>query len=357
MRRLLSKALLSVVIFMLPVLGVSGLVTGASKIKFVPGDKVLFATDFKQCPIGEVPEGFDKIDGVGECVRYNDRIWYAPSSDVKTRLSKKLDLGAGDFSIEFTALRNHGERKLVLELYKESPKGWDRERLHRSVTYSTKFCEIEMEKMGVLKRERGCDERALHFALQVRRCQLRLYLNGKRLAATAWSMKKGEKVSGFSLYFDGFDGKPYGVLVTDVKAAKYTRKEAKPTPEKLGIDVTKTREGMKLTVPERVLFDFNKFILKPEAKETLSVVGDFIREHPAKRIIVTGYTDNIGSDAYNLKLSLQRAQSVADDLIYCEKIDPGLFKIVGRGKADPIAPNTTDEGRAKNRRVEIRLIR
>ena len=190
----------------------------------------------------------------------------------------------------------------------------------------------------------------------MRRHQLRLYLNGKRLASTAWPLKEGEKVSGFSLYFDGFEGKPYGVLVSDLNVARYSNEEAKPTPEKLGIGVKKTKEGMKLTVPEKVLFDFNRFTLKPEAKEALSVVGDIIREHPAKQIVVTGYTDNVGSDAYNLKLSLQRAQSVADYLIYCEKMKPGLFTITGKGKTNPVASNATEEGRAKNRRVEIRLI-
>ncbi|HHD77397.1 MAG TPA: OmpA family protein, partial [Campylobacteraceae bacterium] len=126
---------------------------------------------------------------------------------------------------------------------------------------------------------------------------------------------------------------------------------------KLGISVNKNKEGMKLTVPEKVLFDFNKFILKPEAKIALSVVADIIRENPARKIVVTGYTDNIGSDAYNLRLSLQRAQSVADYMIYCEKINPKRFKIVGKGKENPVASNATEEGRAKNRRVEIELVR
>ena len=153
------------------------------------------------------------------------------------------------------------------------------------------------------------------------------------------------------------DARAYDTLISSIKVTKYTEGEPKPTPEKLGIGMKKTKEGMKLTIPEKILFDFNRFILKPEAKEALSVIGDIIRENKAGNIIVTGYTDNIGSDAYNLKLSLQRAQSVADYLIYCEKANPKLFEIEGKGKADPVTPNSTEEGRAKNRRVEIRLIK
>ena len=98
-----------------------------------------------------------------------------------------------------------------------------------------------------------------------------------------------------------------------------------------------TKTGAELMIPEKVLFDFNKFVLKPEAKEALDVVADVIKDGNYKMVEVIGYTDNIGSDEYNLKLSLQRAQSVADYLMYCENIDPGKIKIEGKGKADPIA--------------------
>jgi outer membrane protein OmpA-like peptidoglycan-associated protein len=113
---------------------------------------------------------------------------------------------------------------------------------------------------------------------------------------------------------------------------------------------------MKLTVPERVLFDFNQFLLKPEAREALAVIADLVREKGARKIKVTGYTDNVGSAAYNLRLSLQRAQSVADYLIYCHKLAPRRFVIEGKGEADPVADNATEAGRARNRRVEIELL-
>jgi outer membrane protein OmpA-like peptidoglycan-associated protein len=181
-------------------------------------------------------------------------------------------------------------------------------------------------------------------------------MDGKRQISIPFTLKDGDVVGGFGLMWM-HDTNAYGLLVTDLKVAKYTQKEAKPTPEKLGIDIKKTPKGTKLTVPERVLFDFNAFILKPEAKDALSAVGDIIRETPAKKIVVTGHTDNVGSESYNMRLSLQRAQSVADYLIYCEKVDPRLFEIVGKGESEPIADNATEEGRAKNRRVEIELVK
>ncbi|WP_201352332.1 OmpA family protein [Hydrogenimonas urashimensis] len=334
-----------------------GLVTGAEKYaKFESGDKILFRTDFRQCPVGEIPEGFDEIKGAVECVKYNDHIWVAPSAQAPFSLLKKIDLGREDFSIEFTVMRYQGGGDFYFEMLTK-----DKDKMKSvgpKLYYAMQYCEIHLKGIGQLAMIRPCEKKPMHFAIQVRRHQMRLYLNGKRLTSIPWKVKENETVQGFLLSRrGGYAPKPYDTLITDIKVAKYTKKEAKPTPEKLGISVQKTKEGMKLTVPAKVLFDFNKFILKPEAKKALSLLGDIIRENPAKKIVVTGYTDNVGSDTYNLKLSLQRAQSVADYLIYCEKVNPELFKIEGKGKANPVASNATEEGRAKNRRVEIRLIK
>ncbi|BDY12847.1 OmpA family protein [Hydrogenimonas cancrithermarum] len=348
---------------LLPVLLVAGgLVTGKTKYtKFEPGDKVLFETDFRDCPVGEFPEGFDKFEKAVECVKFDDHIWIAPSTDNGMRLWKKLALGGNDFSIEYDLLLNPESKKGINPKVKmrlltqgKSEKEWDREaHPHIDEPYDLTFYgdRIQFGQVGKLMDVRHPSVKKLHFALQVRRHQYRVFVDGKRLASIPFQAK----AHGFEFVF--WDMPAYGALLSNIRVARYTKKEAKPTPEKLGIGVKKTKEGMKLTVPEKVLFGFNEFILKPEAKEALSVVGDIIRENPAKKLIVTGYTDNVGSDAYNLKLSLQRAQSVADYLIYCEKVDSKLFEIVGKGKADPIADNATEAGRAKNRRVEIRIVK
>jgi outer membrane protein OmpA-like peptidoglycan-associated protein len=328
----------------------AGLVTGKTKyVKFEPGDRVLFETDFRNCPVGELPEGFDGYDKPLECVRYDDHIWVAPSTSNGMKIWKKLPIGKEDFSVEYDLLLNPEKRKGAYPKVAFHPmieKGGDYLGKYDAVCYGDRVRLGGLEHLmdfGAPKAKR------LHFAIQVRRHQYRLFVNGKRLASVPFD----KSVEG--VLFRMWETPAYGALLTNLRVAAYTKKEARPTPEKLGIDVRKTGRGMMLTVPERVLFDFNKFLLKPEAEKALSVVGDFIREHPAKTIIVTGHTDNVGGEAYNLKLSLQRAQSVADYLIYCEKIDPKLFKIVGKGESEPIADNATEEGRAKNRRVEIEL--
>jgi outer membrane protein OmpA-like peptidoglycan-associated protein len=101
-----------------------------------------------------------------------------------------------------------------------------------------------------------------------------------------------------------------------------------------------------------VLFDFNKASLKPESDPVLQRVLAFLQKDPSLKLEVQGHTDNVGGDDYNLKLSDARSKSVLTWLTqHGIKADRLSFK--GYGKTRPVATNDTDEGRAKNRRVEI----
>jgi len=101
-----------------------------------------------------------------------------------------------------------------------------------------------------------------------------------------------------------------------------------------------------------VLFDFAKSTLKPESDAILGKVAEALAADPALKLEVEGHTDNVGSDAYNDKLSLARAKSVVKWL-EDHGVDGKRLKAHGYGKTRPIADNDTDEGRAKNRRVEL----
>jgi len=104
----------------------------------------------------------------------------------------------------------------------------------------------------------------------------------------------------------------------------------------------------------KVLFDFNKSVLKPEARAQLAGVLQALKEQPSLQVQVVGHTDGVGSDAYNMKLSQRRAESVADFLIKNGSRKENL-QVDWKGKREPIASNANAEGRAQNRRVEITL--
>lgn len=106
---------------------------------------------------------------------------------------------------------------------------------------------------------------------------------------------------------------------------------------------------------EKVFFDFDKDVVRPEAEKVLDVIAQNMKKDvPDANLLVLGHTDAIGTDAYNLGLSKRRAITVLSGLI-SRGVKPVQLATVAIGKHQPIAPNNTDEGRARNRRVEFMI--
>jgi outer membrane protein OmpA-like peptidoglycan-associated protein len=99
-------------------------------------------------------------------------------------------------------------------------------------------------------------------------------------------------------------------------------------------------------------FDFNKSTLTPAGRAKVADAAQVLKNNPTIHVEVAGYTDSIGSEAYNLKLSERRATTVRDELVK-DGISASRMTIRGYGKSHPIADNKTAEGRARNRRVEL----
>jgi outer membrane protein OmpA-like peptidoglycan-associated protein len=106
---------------------------------------------------------------------------------------------------------------------------------------------------------------------------------------------------------------------------------------------------------KNIFFDTNKYELEPESRSELQKLIEFLTLNPTIHIEVSGHTDNVGNDEVNQKLSEGRAKSVYDYLVN-HKVDPARLVYKGYGKTQPIAPNATEEDRAKNRRTEFKII-
>ena len=125
----------------------------------------------------------------------------------------------------------------------------------------------------------------------------------------------------------------------------------------LGAKVSETE--VQIELPGDVLFDFDKWNIRPDAEESMKKVGDIIKAYKNPQVIISGHTDSKGSGEYNLGLSQKRANSVKNWLVEKAGIEPDIMKTIGSGESKPVAANTnpdgTDnlEGRQKNRRVEI----
>ena len=133
-------------------------------------------------------------------------------------------------------------------------------------------------------------------------------------------------------------------------------KQAKEIKETLpGAEVERVGEGIKVTLNENTVnFDFNSANLTTLAKSNLDKLVTVLKNNPDTNINIYGHTDSIGTDAVNLRISSQRAAAVKNYFV-ANGISASRMFTEGLGKSSPIASNDTDEGRAKNRRVEFAI--
>lgn len=121
-----------------------------------------------------------------------------------------------------------------------------------------------------------------------------------------------------------------------------------------GIEVQREGDQIALKLPSGISFDFNSAAIRPEFKPALDQVAQTLASYQSTFVDVTGHTDSIGSVQVNQRLSEQRAESVAN-YFALQGVNRARIATRGYGKTMPIATNDTEEGRAQNRRVEIKL--
>lgn len=122
-----------------------------------------------------------------------------------------------------------------------------------------------------------------------------------------------------------------------------------------GATVERIGEGIKITFDSGILFAVDRSELQPAAQQNLTDLAVILNKYADTAILIEGHTDSSGSDDYNLGLSRNRAQAVANHLEGLQVL-PTRFTIMGYGESQPVADNATAEGRAANRRVELAIM-
>ncbi len=132
--------------------------------------------------------------------------------------------------------------------------------------------------------------------------------------------------------------------------------EAKPAPAPAPAPTPAAAPtSEKVTFAADAFFDFDKAVLKPDGKAKLDDLASKLKGMNLEVVIAVGHTDSIGSDAYNQKLSVRRAEAVKGYLV-SKGVEANRVYTEGKGKKQPVADNKTSAGRAKNRRVEIEVV-
>jgi outer membrane protein OmpA-like peptidoglycan-associated protein len=135
----------------------------------------------------------------------------------------------------------------------------------------------------------------------------------------------------------------------------YMDREAKELDSQLkDAKVERVGQGIKITFDSGILFDFDSSDLRQASKDNIGNLADVLQKYENTKILSAGYTDSKGAEDYNKKLSLRRAKSVARYTAE-QGIDAQRMIIKGYGESNPVADNSTEAGRQKNRRVEIAI--
>ncbi|WP_317107535.1 OmpA family protein [Chroococcidiopsis sp. SAG 2025] len=155
-----------------------------------------------------------------------------------------------------------------------------------------------------------------------------------------------------------------GASVTQLEVVQSTQATQTAVQKALtDLKAQETSTGIRINLPENVLFDFDKSNIRPSAKPTLQKLSLLLKNYAKAPVTVNGYTDSKGSDAYNQVISQKRAEAVKNYLAQNFNINNSRMTAKGWGEKQPIAPNTKSngadnpEGRQKNRRVEVIISR
>ena len=119
-------------------------------------------------------------------------------------------------------------------------------------------------------------------------------------------------------------------------------------------ETKRTENGVLVQMKNDILFDTDSAVLKPEAVEQISKVGDVIAKYSDDRVRVEGHTDSTGAGEHNEELSRRRAQAVRDVLV-SRGVTEKQMLVLGLGETKPVADNKTPAGRSQNRRVELHI--
>ncbi len=340
---------------------------GAVKSDFVRGGTIMFQDDFAGEQVGEFPSKWDLVRGNAEvatingvkCIALIDGDgWITPL--VKGGIKNYLgDVFTVEYDMLFDDRPKDGAPHIELDIMNENE---ERDNELFEIEYSM-CCDKQTidcnyvrptadgytHKEGSSRASEVCvinDGRWHHFALSFNKRAIKFYVDGKRVINVP-NAKAG--AGWLTLWSGGMDRRP--TYVKNVVIAKgavdlYERNETDMSAVERSIQET----GKFVT--NNILFKTGKADLLPESMAEIQKIADYMKKNPSVRFEVQGHTDNQGTDKVNDPLSQQRAEAVVKALVSlgCDEFN---LRAVGKGSHEPVASNSTDEGRAKNRRVEF----
>ena len=363
----MKKSLFAVALLLLAGMPLKAQESNYAKTDFVPGDEIIFDDNFEREKLGEFPLRWDLLDGYAETAQQNGRNVIAFTDNglgqVMPLMKEKWDWLPEVFTVEFdlyVAPMNTTDEESSLDMwiyfgergdesyYNASSyvRFWYREDGSCNLTWSLlkpdgnnqttgeKMLGLNSGNSDYLEKDNPVVAGEWnHFAFSFNKRAFKGYVNGVRIINVP-----AMKAPGYLFFASGAFYRYTGLSNVRISQG------AVPLYDRL------TTDGKIVTYA--ITFESGKADLKPESIVEINRVAKLMQEHTDLSFDVQGHCDNTGSDAVNDPLSQKRAEAIVAALVK-QGIDKSRLTAVGKGSHSPIAPNTTDEGRAKNRRVEF----
>ena len=326
---------------------------------FVPGAVAFFEDDLVSEQMGEFPSKWDLVDGSADVANMKGKkcIHFEPGTRIEPLMTNQQSYIPDVFTLEFDFWMNDPKTEMsnCYELEFKDADGGDVYEIRIGESYSKLevTCRF-MSTTGDWRDSGGGKTWEMkkndwsHFAMSFNKRALKIYINNKRVINIP-NCKSAVRMKIHQAEWGGFHGnKNY---MTNFRYAK----GAMELYEQKVTDMSAVEKAIAETgkfVTNNILFETGKATLKPESMAEIQKVADYMKKNPTARFEVQGHTDNQGSDKINDPLSQQRAEAVVKALegMGC---DPFNMRAVGKGSHEPVADNATEDGRAKNRRVEF----
>ena len=314
-----------------------------AKSDFVPGDEIMFEDDLVGEQMGEFPSKWDLLEGNAEIASVNGKT-VINLSDISTEIMPLMknpkNYLTEAFTLEFDFLGGSDEKSIYCDyiIHLKNIEGEDVATINLNGTASGWAYTSWITASGEQRENRSPapvkEEEWNHVALSFNKRALKVYLNGSRIVNIPNCARPQYFTLQRSYWAD------HRNLMTNVRLCK----GAVPLYNRL------TTDGKIITYA--ITFDIGKANIKPESMTEINRIAQLMKDNGDLKFEVQGHTDNTGTVAGNQKLSEQRAQAIVNKLVEMG-IAANRLSAKGMGQSAPLADNSTDEGRAKNRRVEF----
>ena len=329
-----------------------------SKFDYVPGDKPLFFDDYSKDFIGDFPAKWNTNAG-GEIVTLGEssQKWLGIKSGFNIYYLPNVPQLPEDYTIEFDIAAAGIDKQTSSTAHlKVMLSDDDKFAVGNNFAIAEiPFCQYSAIGVTVENRINGKREvrstvkadireeilNTPHVSIAVNQRRFRLWINEVKYLDVPQLVASGAVLRTLKFHANGFKGDKEQVFITNLKVAEG------------GVDLRRKLLAEGKISTNGILFDSGSDNLRPESMGIIRQIYQVLQQDGSIALNIVGHTDSDGSDAANVKLSKDRAEAVKNALVKVYGVDANRLSTEGKGEGEPVAENTSAEGKAQNRRVEF----